>query len=158
MTDYETQALVIAKATASYYWWADVIAACALGAAVIAGLFAFYNLRTIIGQLNVMRWNSLLSFEQDMAHRRAKFTEIGHQMEAGTPPTLLRVMFEEAKESYFNSLDRLASSILRGHFPDTEMKQDYRDVITGVVREFETDFGTGTRYRKIVELYNRWQD
>ena len=39
------------------------------------------------------------------------------------PTTLLKAMFEEAKESYFNSLDRLASSILIGHFPDEEMRQ-----------------------------------
>jgi hypothetical protein len=38
------------------------------------------------------------------------------------------------------------------------MKQDYHEAITEVVRAFPDDFDTGTRYRKIVKLYNRWQD
>jgi hypothetical protein len=38
------------------------------------------------------------------------------------------------------------------------MKQDYQEFITGVVRAFPADFDTGTRYRKVVKLYNLWQD
>ena len=158
MTDYETQSLMVAKATLSIYWWADVIAGCALAAAIGGGLVAYRTLKAIIAQLEIARWNSLLSFEQDMASRRTKFHEIAAQMQTDAPTELLKAMHLEAKESYFNALDRLASSILNGQFPDREMKQDYHEALTEVVRAFAEDFSTGTRYRKVVKLYHRWQD
>lgn len=75
-----------------------------------------------------------------------------------TPAEEFQARFNSAKENYFNSLDRLASSILNGQFPDSEMKHDYHEAITIVVRTFKDDFATGTHYRKVVKLYNRWQD
>jgi hypothetical protein len=51
-----------------------------------------------------------------------------------------------------NSLDRLASSILKGHFPDPEMKLDYHEYIVEVDRAFPENFDTGTHYRKVVKL------
>jgi hypothetical protein len=158
MTDFETQSLAIARAALSVAWWADVVAACALVAVILGGIVAFRTLKVIIAQLDSARWNSLLSFEQDMASRRTKFHEIAAQMQTDAPTYLLRAVHLEAKESYFNSLDRLASSILNGQFPDREMKQDYHEAITAVVRAFPEDFTTGTHYRKVVKLYNRWQD
>jgi hypothetical protein len=158
MTDFEAQSLAIARHALSVAWWADVIAACALVAAVLGGIFAYRTLQVIIAQLDSARWNSLLSFEQDMASRRTKFHEIAAQMQTDAPTELLKAMHLEAKESYFNALDRLASSILNGQFPDREMKQDYHEALTEVVRAFAEDFSTGTRYRKVVKLYHRWQD
>jgi hypothetical protein len=161
MTEFEAQTVAVAK----YQLWAsiagDVIAALALGAVVWGGVLAYRNIRVIIEQLEISRWNTLLSFEQDMASRRSRFADIGFQMMNPNPdasPELLQAMYDEAKESYFNSLDRLASSILNGQFPDAEMKQDYRDVLAVVVRQFPDDFATGTHYRKLVKLYNKWHD
>jgi len=159
MSQYEAQALVIAREAVNANWAAVGVASLALVVAVVAGLVAYNTLQAMVTQLDTARWNSLLAFEQDMATRRSKFGEIAAQLDqAGAPTDLLRKSFDEAKESYFNSLDRLASSILRGHFADAEMKQDYRDVVATVVRGFPDDFNTGTPYRKVVKLYNRWED
>ena len=151
MTPYESQSLAAARDSVHAYWTGDAIAGVALFVAIVGGVIAYRNIKAVI-------WNSLLSFEQDMASRREKFAEIAVRMSAGENVELLQVMFEESKESYFNSLDRLASSILNGHFSDREMRQDYREVISNVVRQYPTDFATGTRYRKVVKLFNRWQD
>src|SRR5438876_5631428 len=114
MTDYESQTLAIAKQTLSAYIAADVVAAVALLAAIVGGVVAYRTMRALLEQLKIARWNSLLSFEQDMATRRTKFAEIGAQMIEGAPTKMLRSVYDEARESYFNSLDRLASSILNG--------------------------------------------
>ena len=153
MTEYELQTLTVAKSQLLAYWGADIIAALALIAAVFGARIALRSLRG--SQLN-----TLLLFEQDMANRRTRFHDIGADMDAnpGAPAQALQARFNEAKESYFNSLERLASSILSGAFSDAEMKHDYHEVITEVVRAFPGDFATGTRYRKIVKLHNRWQD
>jgi hypothetical protein len=152
MSEYEKIAASIMQANFYVSLAGVIITFCALCAAIVGGFLAFRNTKIII-------WNSLLSFEQDMANRRTRFQEIAVKLSDATLSTgMLKHQFNEAKESYFNSLDRLASSILRGHFPDDEMRLDYREVFTEVVRNFQEDFGTGTRYRKIVKLYNRWQD
>ena len=151
MTPYENQSLAAARDSVHAYWTGDAIAGLALFVTIVGGVIAYRNIKAVI-------WNSLLSFEQDMASRREKFAEIAIRMGAGEDTALLKLMFNESKESYFNSLDRLASSILNGHFSAREMRQDYRDVISDVVRQFPSDFDTGTRYRKVVKLYNRWQD
>jgi hypothetical protein len=153
--DISQQVMEISRHTLWVYACADIIALVALVAAVIGGFIAARNLRSV-------RWNALLSFEQDMSHRRANFQEIARRIDgsqAGSADTeLLRATFNEAKENYFNSLDRLASSILSGHFPDKEMKQDYMEVFTLVIRAYQDDFGAGTHYRKAVKLYNKWQE
>lgn len=159
MTEYETQTLAVAKQQLLASYIGDGIAFLALIAAVVGGVVAYKSVKAVVAQLEISRWNTLLSFEQDMAARRTKFADIAAQMQANpsAPPAMLQAMFNEAKESYFNSLDRLASSILNNHFPDAEMKQDYLEVLTTVVRGFPSDFATGTRYRKVVKLYDRWQ-
>jgi hypothetical protein len=152
MTDYEAQSLAVAKHQLSAYWGADGIALLALIAAIVGGVLAYRNLK-------VMRWGMLLSLEQDMATRRGKFLDIAAQMEAHPGASdLQQAQFNEAKENYFNSLDRLASSILNGHFPDSEMKHDYLESFTTVVREYKDDFGPGTHYRKTIKLYEKWQN
>ena len=147
------QALAIAKWQFWVYLAADIIAGLAIIAAVVGATIAFKSLRA-------SQWNTLLLFEQDMETRRARFQAIGAELDDcnGTHSTMLALRFDEAKESYFNSLDRLASSIIKDHFPDPEMKLDYREVFVEVVRGFPKDFDTGTRYRKVIKLYNNWQD
>ena len=160
MTEFERQTVEIAQ----WQFWAtvgaDAIAALALVAAVVGGVLAYKNIKVIVNQLELSRWSTLLVFEQDMAARGAAFQVIAAESKThpGKAPELFQERFNAAKENYFNAIDRLASSILIGHFPPDAMKQDYQEFITGMVRPFPSDFDTGTRYRKVVKLYNRWQD
>jgi hypothetical protein len=160
MTPFEAQSVAVARDQFWVFVGGDFIAAGALLAAVVGGFLAYKNIQIIIEQLRLSRWSTLLVFEQDMANRREAFHKIDADMRAQPQISqeVLRARFNDAKESYFNSLERLASSILNGHFPDAEMKQDYHEVITSVVRAFPDDFATGTRYRKVIKLFNRWQD
>lgn len=158
MNEFEIQSLEIARQSFYANIGSDIIAAVALAAAIVGAIAAFRGIRGAVDQLEVAKWNSLLSFEQDMAHRRSRFADIAAQLASTAPTPTLAAMYDEAKESYFNSLDRLSSSILIGHFPDKEMKQDYEGTITRVVQGFPADFQTGTPYRKIVKLYNKWID
>ncbi len=93
-----------------------------------------------------------------MASRGEKFHELYKKMKAS--PTL--APDEEcnaAKESYFNSRDRFAASlVLNGQFPQSELKQDYQEPIRDTIRAFRADFAVGTRYRKIVKLHDKWED
>jgi hypothetical protein len=134
------------------YVAADFIALLALGAAILGGAYAHKNIK-------VLRLSALLSVEQDLTRRRGSFQNIAISLAAtDTSSDLQRAQFEEAKESYFNGLDRLAWAVLAGYFPDANMKQDYHEQLTAVIRGYPNDFNAGTHFRNIVKLHNRWDD
>jgi hypothetical protein len=62
MTDYEVQALEVARGTLFVYQLGAGIAVGALAASIIGGVVAFFTLRTIVRQLENAKWNALLSF------------------------------------------------------------------------------------------------
>jgi hypothetical protein len=156
MTDYEIQSLQIAKDTFYVYLAADVIAFCALIAAIWGGKIAFATLRKIEEQLESAKWNSLLPFEQDMNARRQRFSDIAHKLIA--EPEKYEASYQEAKERYLNAVERLASAILNGQFPEAEMKVSYREYIAATIREYPDKFGAGTHYPRILKLYEKWKD
>ena len=91
----------------------------------------------------------LLFLEQDMASRRKTFHDIDAAMKApGASATTIAPRFAEAKESYFNSFERLASLVLGKYFDDDEMRRDYRDALRNCLTNFPDDFAVGSPYRK----------
>src|SRR4051794_30553506 len=102
MTPYETQSLAVAWDTYRVYFWADIIAGFALLTIIVGGVIAYLTLKAIVRQLKTAQGNALLSFEQDMANRRAKFSEVAAKLDANST-ALETKSYEEAKESYFNS-------------------------------------------------------
>ncbi|SJM90904.1 conserved hypothetical protein [Crenothrix polyspora] len=156
MSDYETQSLQIATDTLHVYFWGDVITACALLAAICGGFVAFFTLRKIAQQLESAKWNALLSFEQDMNARRNRFSDIA--LKVTSESAQHGASYEEAKESYLNAVERLASAILNGQFPEDEMKTSYREHITNTIREYQDKFRVGTHYPRIVKLHEKWRD
>lgn len=158
MSEYERQSIDIAEQTLRVYFWGDIIAAGALFAVIIGGIVAFYTLRAIRKQLESAKWNSLLSFEADMAARRDRFTDLARELGATETKPGLSERYNAAKENYLNAVERLASSILNGQFPALEMKQSYREFMASVIRDFPDSFRTGTIYRKTVQLHDKWSD
>ena len=157
MTPYEAQSIEVARSALAVSIWADIIAGIAVVAAVVGGIFAYLTLKAILAQLKAAQWSTLLSLEQDMASRRDKFRELVDQM-SSQPAALIKEKFDEAKESYFNSIDRFATLVLNEQFPQSELKQDYQDILKEIIRAFPDDFNAGTRFRKVVKLYNKWED
>lgn len=164
MTEYETQSLQIATDTYHVYLAADFIAAGALLAAMWGGWTALKTLKAIYQQLENSnqqlenaKWNALFSFEKDMAERRQRFADIKKQV---IPESAEKhqASIEEAKESYLNAVERLASSILKGQFPELEMKTSYREFIASTIRTYEDKFRAGTHYPRILELNEKWRD
>jgi hypothetical protein len=157
MTPYEAQSIEVARSALAASIFADVIAGIAVLAVIAGSIFAYLTLRAILQQLKGAQWSTLLSLEQDMAGRGDKFHELYKKIKAS--PTL--APDEEcnaAKESYFNAIDRFASLVLNGQFPQSELKQDYQELIKETIRGFPADFAAGTSYRKIVKLHDKWED
>jgi hypothetical protein len=151
MTPCDAQSIDIARSALTASIVADVIAGFAVLAVIAGSLVAYFTLKAILAQLKAGQWSTLLSLEQDMASRRDKFHELAKQKPS-------QEEFDSARENYFNPIDRLASLILNRQFPQSELKQDYQDLIKDTIRAFPGDFHAGTRYRKIVKLHNKWED
>lgn len=150
--------MLIAKAAADAAERSAAASVVSSGTAVVALLVSIGAGLLLWEQLKSARWLALLSFEQSMHDRAQAFTTIAQQLAGGSAPAGTQAIYDAAKEAYFNSVDRLASSILNGQFPEKEMRQDYRDYIQNIVRAHPSDFNTGTSYRKVVRLHQKWQD
>lgn len=157
MTPFEVQSIDIAKSALAASIIADIIAGVAVLAVIAGSVVAYFTLRAILAQLKAGQWSTLVSLEQDMAGRGDKFHELYKKMKA-SPSLAPDEECNAAKESYFNSIDRFASLVLNGQFSQSELKQDYQELIRDTIRAFPTDFAVGTRYRKIVKLHDKWED
>lgn len=151
MTPFETASLALAERQTCLSLIYTVISGAALIAAIWGGA-------AIYGQLKSARWMTLLTLEQDMATRRDKFLKIKSRLGSEQLTASIQSEYSVQKENYLNSVERLASSVLNGNFPEKEMKQDYREYITDIVRTFPEEFKAGSSYRKILKLYEKWQD
>jgi len=157
MTPYEAQSIEIARSALTASIFADVIAGIAVLAIIAGSILAYFTLKAILEQLKAGQWSTLLSLEQDMAGRGERFHELYKKMKA-SPSLAPDEEYNAAKENYYNTIDRLSSLVLNGQFSQSELKQDYQDLIKETIRAFQPDFGAGTRYRKIVKLHNKWED
>lgn len=149
--DFQEKMISIGNESLHHLWVSDIIAALTLLVLLYAGYIAKNHVKSA-------RWGALLSLEQDMSTRRKHLNDVARALAGGGNTSQWQEIYDEAKESYLNAVERLSSMILNGEFPRDEMKQDYKEVITNVVRTMSTDFQSGTLYRKTLKLYNKWQD
>lgn len=156
-------AIQVSKDTLSIYTWGLVVSILSFLLASIAALVGIIGLKHIAGQFASAQLNTLVLIEQEMNKRRQRLAEIGAEISAvessGIPMSdELKRRANEARESYLNSLERLASSILHAKFDEDEMRIDYKDYFADTIRAMPDDFRTGTRFRKIVQLHEKWAD
>ncbi len=154
----------IAKYTLYAYWVADAIALCALIAAIWGGKTALKTLKATNQQLENSnqqlenaKWNALLSFEKDMNDRRQRLSDVAQKLIPESPEKH-KVAYGEALESYLNTVERLAASVLKEQFPESEMKASYRNFIASTIKEYEKHFGAGSSYPRTIELNEKWRD
>lgn len=161
MSDFESAVLVIYK----HQMYAAYLSPIVAGIAIFPALYALFQL---ISQVKISRLNTLLLLEQDMSQRRdrlstaaTKLKEIEGSEEYKTNPKALEpfiLLFNEARENYLNSLDRLCFCIIKNAFEEKDIRPDYRDVLKQAISDFKDQFGPGTSFRHILSLHNKWAE
>jgi hypothetical protein len=141
--------------------------------AALAAIFGLIQLRRLVEQVKaavdantLSRLDALLQMEQHLAESRSQLSKAGIKMStfsgkediSDTEYRPVKLEYDEAKQSYLNALDRLCYCIDRGLLDESEMRPEYRDYVTSIVREFKSEFDTGTVYRNIVKVYEKWAD
>lgn len=111
-----------------------------------------------IGELN-----ALLALEELIADRRLRLSQAGIAVKECKDKSSesfdsLVLQFDEAKQMYLNGLDRFCFCVLKGLLQDEDMRLEYREIIKTAIKDFSDDFGTGTPYRNIKKVYEKWAD
>lgn len=150
--------------TVYIYSASALIAFCMLGVAI-------YQIRKLASQIeiavksnSISQLNALLSLEQQIAERRLELSKAGiavSELKNCTDNEKIdsaSLRFNEAKQMYLNGLDRLCFCVIKSLLPDEDMRLEYRDTIKRAVDDFKDDFNTGTPYRNIKKVYEKWAD
>ncbi|MGA9755553.1 MAG: hypothetical protein WBV23_10475 [Desulfobaccales bacterium] len=161
------------NANVFFYDYYELLTVAILSITAIVGL---YQIRQLINQVkaavesnSINRLNALLSLEDNIAERRLRLSEAGiklvelgkakatRELHPGEFDTA-ELRYNEAKQMYLNGLDRLCYCLDRGLLNEDELRSEYRDVINAAIKDFKTDFQTGTPYRNIKKIYERWAE
>lgn len=144
-----------------------ILAVAAVASVVVAGAgvcVAWIQLGGIRSGLKMSSLMAVLEIETQMNERKARFNECSFSIKEAKADgrsadaiKLLAERFDVAKESYFNSLDRLCFCIIKGHLADKDWRAEYRDVISNCVKAHPDDFNEASPFRNIKDLNNRWQ-
>lgn len=141
--------------------------------ALIMLIIAVNQLKKLVNQVetaveanSISRLQALLSIEDGIAERRLKLSETGIEVaELGKQKPIdkdklqiANLRFNEAKQMYLNGLDRLCFCLSKGLLKEDELRSEYREVISSAVKDFSDDFNTGTPYRNIKKVYEKWVD
>ena len=146
-----------------------------LSALVALGMLgvALHQLRELVRQVkaavvanSIARLNALLSLEEAIAERRLRLSEAGISLaeiaKSGGATrddvTVAQLRLDEAIQMYLNALDRLCFCLLRGLLEEEELRAEYREVINAAVKDFAGKFNTGTEYRNVKKVYEKWAD
>ena len=140
-------------------------------AAVFGVWIAKNNLETISKNLNISVKNQkldhlkvVLEIETQMNSRKLEFDKASRSVReadidnvAENKIEILSDYFESAKESYFNSLDRLCFCIDKKYIEDKDWRVEYRNAIQNVIANFPDDFNEASSYKNIKNVNKLWQ-
>lgn len=151
-------------ATVSIYSISAIVAFLMLGIAIFHLHRLADQVKEAVKSNSLNRLNALLSIEQQIADRRQDLSEAGIAVAELTNSTdeikidSASLRFNEAKQMYLNGLDRLCYCVEKKLLDDDEIRLEYRDIINIAIEDFKDDFQTGTPYRNIKKVYEKWAD
>lgn len=136
---------------------------------VTFGIYQVYSLKKSFDQSNLM---AIFEIEFELNQRKARVADIRmknyekinsikkdeiseHEKEN------IKIMdgfYEEALEDYLNVFDRLAYFILNKNLREEDFRIEYRDMLFETIEEEKERFQTGTKYRNMVKLYEKWKE
>ncbi len=139
----------------------------------IALLIAWFQLSNLNKTLNASNLMAIFNIEFELNRRKERLSEIRKKNEeylhslsgkqlSQQEKNYVRILDgdrKEANENYLNVFDRLCYFVLNKKLNEEDFKLDYRDMLFKTIQEdSENTFNSGTRFRNMVKLYNKWKD
>lgn len=146
---------------------ADVISAIANSvlalSSVVGVVFGLIQLSNIRSELRNGSLDSILEIESQMNDRKSKVDEITNDVIVNGANWSQPVKdaysqwLNQAKENWYNAVDRFAFCVLRNYVEESEWKAEYRNYIHDIISRDSQRFQAGSAYRNMIDLDARWQ-
>jgi len=142
-------------------------AAIATGAGVLVnlvGVFVFYRQLARMAEANrLSNAMAVVSLEEMLRAARKDLATVSLSIVANenTPGHDFahdKLVMEERIEQYLNVADRLCSYIRRGYIDEATYRQDYRQFIAEIVKQYTNYFGADTRHPNILYVHRAWSE
>ena len=147
----------------------DLIAGIATVGAV---LIAWYQLRNLNKNLIASNLMTIFEIEFELNRRKERLSEIRQKNEEfllkfkeqkpnENERELIKALEgnrKEAYENYLNVFDRLCYFVINKKLDENDFRLEYRDMLFDTIQSDNNTFGTGTKYRNMVKLFNNWKD
>ena len=126
----------------------------------LALLVAIIQLWIVRKELRLANVEACFTFEVELFAARRKFGDCLRELDAYDGKdkkrlTELWLAMKEARESFFNILDRLCAYILQGKLKEGDFREDYAPMLREVVGGFEETLVDGN-YQHIRKLNAAW--
>jgi hypothetical protein len=70
----------------------------------------------------------------------------------------LNSFVKESQEDYYNVFDRICEFIVLKKLDENDFRLAYRDMLFDTIESNKEKFGTATRFRNMVKLYDVWKE
>ena len=146
--------------------------AAGLGTLLTAGI-AYKQLSNLNKSLNANNLMTIFEIEFELNRRKERLSEIRKENSVTLEKfkgkstseddkriiKLLDNHRKEAYENYLNVFDRLCYFVLKGKLDEDDFRLEYRDMLFQTIKsDKEGTFNTGTSYRNMEKLYNKWKE
>jgi len=159
--------------------WIIAIASIATGAAGIIGMIIALRqipeFKTKLENTNLQLQNSVLTnvlrLEAEMNDKKEKVDNMKMEImksekmkpevklsdnQMGIVEDVNEKYLDNAVENWLYSVNRLCFCIKNEYLKEKDWKVEYRDYITEVVETYKDKFGITTKYRNIIDIYDKW--
>ena len=142
------------------------------GTLLTAGI-AYFQLSNLNKSLTANNLMTIFEIEFELNRRKERLSEIRKENErelhklSGRKATeeekkLIRLLDKhrkEAYENYLNVFDRLCYFVIKKKLNEEDFRLEYRDMLFQTIKDDkEGTFNTGTPYRNMEKLYNKWKE
>lgn len=105
---------------------------------------------------------AVVQLEQAVATSRGQLADFAAEMHQRKDDSKFMdaaaVRLPELIEQYLNNSDRLCSYIIRGYIDEEYYREDFRNWLTEMVRDYKERFGPDSRHRNILHVHHAWAD
>jgi hypothetical protein len=154
----------------SNYEMMSVVIAGAQALTALVGLILVVNQLSKLAEQNKIAADAaslsvamaVVQLEQAVATSRGQLAEFAAEMHERKDErnfmeaAVLRL--PELIEQYLNNADRLCSYIIRGYIDEDPYREDFRNWLTEMVRDYRERFGADSRHRNILHVHHAWAD
>lgn len=145
-------------------WLAIGISLLSLGLHLWRGTIAKKSSNSSSVSMHLSIRQDLRSTEKDMVEEKLKFEQAENNCVSDPSNTefkdaleIRRKMLDFTVEAHCNVIDVICTSVMKKNLDENEVRKEYGEAITNVVKLWPSKYGAGTSYTSTVDLVHKWK-